>query len=118
MREFLCAPTRSEAEDRYAEGLLATYRYYWHNKAFNADLEPWVNDITEPGGITFDRVSQDRIIFGTPDDCIGQVEQWVAATGAEHIQLTIPGPGGEAQLDAIRYAGKHVVPGLKRLAGG
>lgn len=116
MREFLCAPSRSEAEDRYAEGLLATYRYYWRNGAFNAELEPWVNDITSPDQITFDQVATDRVIVGTPDDCVQQIETWARRTGAEHIQLAIPGRAGAPQVEAIRYAGEHVVQRIHDIA--
>lgn len=115
MREFLCAPTRSEAYDRYAEGLLATYRYYWQNGAFNVGLEPWAADISSPADITFEGIAEDRVIYGTPNDCVEQLERWVRETGAEHVQLTIPGPAGDAQLDAIRYAGEQVLPRVKAL---
>lgn len=91
MREFLCAPTRSEAEDRYAAGLVATYRYYWANGGFNAETEPWVNEIQSADEITFERMVKDRVIFGSPEDCAGQLEHWIAQTGAEHVQVAIPG---------------------------
>jgi len=91
MRELLCAPTRSEAHDRYAAGLVATYRYYWRNNAFNADFEPWVTRIQSEGEITFDDMIADRVIFGSADDCAGQIEHWLRETGAEHVQLAVPG---------------------------
>lgn len=119
MREFLCADTRSEAEDRYGEALLDTYRYYWTNGAFNSDLEPWVKDIGSADEITFDSIVKDRVIFGTPSDCVGQLEHWISATRADHVELVIPsGPGTgddaqQVQLAGIKLAGEEIVPRLR-----
>ena len=116
MREFLCAPTRSEAEDRYGPALVQTYRYYWLNKAFNADFEPWVNEVSNASELDFARLARDRVIWGTPEDCIGQLEAWVTGLGASHVQLAIPpraaGMSQEAQLETIRFVGEHVLPKL------
>ncbi len=117
MRELLCAPTRAEALDRFGPGLVATYRYYWANGGFNPDLEPWVRSVSTADEITLERTMPDRVIVGSPDDCIGQLEHWIRETGAEHVQLTIPGELGPldqaAQLEAIRFAGDRVVAKLR-----
>ncbi len=114
MRELLCAPTRAEAEERYGPGLLATYRYYWRNGAFNEELEPWVRDITSPDQITLDTVVSDRVIIGSAEDCAGQIEHWLNETGAEHVQLTIPGRV-ETQIADVTFTGKELVPKLKAM---
>ncbi|MDZ7727039.1 MAG: LLM class flavin-dependent oxidoreductase [Dehalococcoidia bacterium] len=115
MREFLCAPTRSEAYDRYAEGVLAQYRYYWQNGAFNAEFDPWIADIGDRSEITWDMVSGERVIYGTPDDCIGQLEHWARELGTDHIQLAVPHRRDMTpaqQLDTIRLVGEEVIPKL------
>lgn len=117
MREFLCAESRQEALDRYAEGLLAQYRYYFVNGAFNPQYEPWMATVKRPQDLTWDVVAEDRVIWGTPDDCAGQLEHWCESLGAEHVQVTIPGQAGgttrASQLEAIRLAGERVVARLR-----
>ena len=112
MRELLCAPTRSEAIDRYAEGLVRTYRYYWANKGFSAEFEHEVNAVQRAEDLTFELLAKDRAIYGSPEDCLGQLEHWINATGASHIQLTIPYAGAlataERQLETIRFVGREI----------
>ncbi len=119
MREILCAPTRSEAIDRYADGLMRTYRYYYANDGFNLGYEPWAAQVSGPGDLTFEMLAADRVIYGSPADCAGQLEHWVRALGASHVQLTVPYPPGgtsqEAQLAQIRFLGEKVVPAVRAL---
>ena len=116
MREFLCAETRQEAVDRYAEGILGTYRYYLSNGAFSEEWDPWIADLAGPAEMTFEQVAADRVIFGSPDDCAEQLEHWVQETGASHVQLTIPQASNDQPdqppLEAIRFAGEQVVARL------
>lgn len=119
MRELLCAPSRQESLDRYAQGLVATYRYYWQNKGFSAEFEHEVNAIADPADLTFELLAKDRVIHGTPADCLGQLEQWVKRVGASHVQVSVPYAfrdlSQERQLETIAYVGKELVPALNRL---
>jgi alkanesulfonate monooxygenase SsuD/methylene tetrahydromethanopterin reductase-like flavin-dependent oxidoreductase (luciferase family) len=116
MREFVVGESRQEALDRYAEGLLMTYRYYWQNKAFNEEYEASVYSVADASELTWDMLAADRVIWGTPEDCIGQIEHWCKTLGSDHIQLTIPQRGGgttqQQQLDTIALAGRTVVSKL------
>jgi len=116
MREFMVAESRQEALDRYAEGLLATYRYYYQNDAFNPDYEAWMATVSRPDDLSWELLSTDRVIWGTPEDCIAQIEHWSRELGSGHIQLAIPGQRGmtqEAQLATIRLTGETVVRRLQ-----
>ncbi|MFN0095600.1 MAG: LLM class flavin-dependent oxidoreductase [Dehalococcoidia bacterium] len=119
MREILCAPTRAEAIDRYADGLMRTYRYYFANNAFNLDYEPWAAKVSSAADLTFEMLAQDRVIYGSPADCLGQLEHWVRTLGASHVQLTVPYPPAEAtregQLRQIGYLGEALLPKLQAL---
>jgi probable F420-dependent oxidoreductase len=122
MRELLCAPTRQEAIDRYGEGLLGTYRYYWQNGGFNLDYEPHLARVTSAADLTFEMLARDRVIYGSPADCLGQLEHWVRTLGASHVQVTVPPALGnitpQAQLDTIRFLGSELVPGVHALGNG
>jgi probable F420-dependent oxidoreductase len=117
MRELLVAPTREEALDRYAEGLLAQYRYYFQNGAFIAEHEPWMKTLRDARELSWELVSRDRVIFGSPGECAEQLRDACKQLGADHVQVTIPHPRGgfdrAAQLVTIRLIGERVIPALR-----
>ena len=111
MREVLIAPSHQEAVDRYAEGLVRTYQYYWQNKAFNEDLEPWVKQIKSPDEITFEKVAKDRAIVGGPQEVAADIQRWQQETGADHLQIIIPAQGKELH-EALSLFAKEVLPAI------
>ena len=116
MRELLVAPTREEALSRYADGLLAQYRYYFQNAAFLPEREPWMRHVRDARELTWELVSADRVIWGDPEECAEQLRHACDAVGAGHVQVTIPHPRGgfdrAAQLATIRLIGERVLPRL------
>jgi probable F420-dependent oxidoreductase len=111
MREVLIAPTSQEAVARYAQGLVRTYQYYWQNKAFNEDLEPWVKEINSPDEITFERVAKDRAIVGGPAEVAADILRWQQEIGADHLQIIIPAQGKELH-EALKLFASEVSPTL------
>lgn len=114
MREILIAPSRKQALEIYGPGILATYRYYWRNGAFNTEWDAWARGITAPEQITLEAVLRDRVIAGSPAECADQLREWVAATGAEYVQLVIPARPDmpSTDPDAIALIGRELLPGL------
>jgi probable F420-dependent oxidoreductase len=119
MREMLVAETREEALDRYADGLLAQYRYYFQNQAFIAEYEPWMKTVRNARDLTWELVSNERVIWGSPSDCAEQIRSWCKALGSDHMQVTLPHPKGgwtrAGQLETIRLIGERVIPKLRGL---
>lgn len=115
MREILIARSREEALDTYGAGILATYRYYWRNGAFNTEWDDWARAISAPAQITLEGVLRERVIAGSPAECATQVREWADATGAEYVQLVIPARTGAASTDreAIDLIGREVLPALQ-----
>ena len=92
------------------------YRYYWQNHAFNQDYEAWMREVRSPADLTWEMLSADRVIWGSPEDCAGQIEHWCKSVGSSHIQVTIPSRGPmnqEAQIAAIRLTGSRVIAKLR-----
>lgn len=117
MRPLALGPTREAAFETYAGAAVSTYRYYWRNGAMNADLEPWLKKVTADAQLTWENLSPDRVIFGTPDDCIAATGRWFAATGSDYLILSIsPGGGGDrwaAMREAIALFGREVIPAFR-----
>jgi len=116
MREILIARSRAEALEAYGEGILATYRYYWRNGAFNMEWDDWARAITAPEQMTLEDALRERVIVGSPDECAAQVRAWAEATNADYVQLVIPARRGEASTnhEAIDLIGREVLPALQR----
>ncbi len=117
MREMLVAETRDEALERYADGLLAQYRYYFQNQAFLAEHEPWMKSVRDARELTWELVSKDRVIWGSPGDCAEQILHWCEELRSDHMQVTIPHARGgwtrAGQLATIRLIGERVIPKLR-----
>ena len=126
MRELLIGETRQEAFDRYSAGLLAQYRYYWQNGAFNPDYETWMAQVNDARDLTWELLAKDRVIWGSPEDCVEQLRHWCAELDCSHVQVTVPHPraaqsGGTTktgwtragQLAAIQLIGERLVPALR-----
>ena len=117
MREILCAPSRELAMERYGAGLEATYRYYWDNDAFVLDWDEHIEAGETFEAIGLDRLMQNRVIVGNPEECVLQLQHWNDRLGADHVQLIVP-PGRQAQglddrLAAIRMLGEEVAAPLR-----
>ncbi len=117
MRSLAIGNTRAAAADVYAESAVAGFRYYWRHGALNADLEPWLRGIASDTELNWENLAPGRIIHGTPDDCVRQLQQWFAATGGDYVILSIsPGPGRDRYLEmkaAMDLFGREVIPALR-----
>ncbi len=132
MRELLIGETRQEAFDRCSAGLLAQYRYYRQNGAFNPEHETWMAQVQEAHELTWELLARDRVIWGAPEECAEQLRHWCVALDCSHVQVTVPhrraahavlhstktGSGKTGwtragQLAAIRLIGDRLLPALR-----
>jgi probable F420-dependent oxidoreductase len=118
MREIMIAKSRKAALEEYGQGILATYRSYWRNGAFNTDWDPWARSLGSADDMTVEDAIRDRVVAGTPDDCIAQIREWTAAIGADYVQLIIPGHRDTqgTNVEALELIGREVLPGLAATA--
>jgi alkanesulfonate monooxygenase SsuD/methylene tetrahydromethanopterin reductase-like flavin-dependent oxidoreductase (luciferase family) len=58
--------------------------------------------------------AQDRLIAGTPDDCIEQILRWHDAVRADHLLLVLSGAttGPDGTRAAVELFGREVLPTL------
>ncbi|MCC7363040.1 MAG: LLM class flavin-dependent oxidoreductase [Dehalococcoidia bacterium] len=114
MRPLGIAASRERAMELYAESNVATYRYYWRNGALNADLEPWLREITGESQLTWENLGPERVILGDPADCIEQIRSWFDATGSDYMIFSISPRGGAGSWAetkaAIELFGREVIP--------
>ncbi len=114
MRQVALAGSRDEARRLYGQAVAAMWRYYWHNRSFNYNLEPHWLEIEGPDDVTFDLAAPDRVLWGSPEDCREQLQRWLSATAADYVILAFtPSPGGHrALLDTVRLFADRVIAPL------
>jgi probable F420-dependent oxidoreductase len=105
-REGFVAPTREEAIRRYEAGLLSTHRYYWRHGSYYPDIK-------KEEDLDLARISLERLILGSPDDCVERIQTWHREVGADYFLIRFRHPGGPAHpqvLEALELFGREVIP--------
>jgi probable F420-dependent oxidoreductase len=111
MRDAWVAETRQRAEAEYGPEVLAAYKYYWKNDSLS------FRQNRSEAEFTVEKMTSDRIILGSPEEVVDQLQRWREMTDAEMIifrlrQAHSGGPPHEQIMRAIRLFGERVIPKL------
>ena len=77
--------------------------------------DDYIRDVKTPEDLTFDIAAKDRLIAGSPEQCLEQLQQWKEAVEPDYLMLRMRQPGGPSQaetLEDIRLFGEKVIPNL------
>lgn len=109
LREAWVSESQDAAREEYGPAVLAKHRKYYRRGAYEA----FADELQSEDDITIDWLEGERILMGSPEDLIRQIEKWHAATGAEWFLLRFSLPGGPSHdqiLNALRLFGRRVIP--------
>ena len=109
LKEAWIGESFAAAREQCGPAVLAKHRKYYRRGAYEA----FAADLRSEEDLTLDWLTGERVLLGSPEDCIRQIEQWHAATGADWFILRFSLPGGpthEQILDAMRLFGRRVIP--------
>ncbi len=111
MRDAWVASSREEAERVYGPEVMTAYKYYWRNQALA------FQGIESEAAFTLENLAQDRLILGTPDECVQQLHRWRGALGTTYIVMRLRhahsgGPPHTEIMQAIELFGSRVLPQL------
>jgi alkanesulfonate monooxygenase SsuD/methylene tetrahydromethanopterin reductase-like flavin-dependent oxidoreductase (luciferase family) len=112
MRDAVIADSMAEAEAESAPTMV-THRFYYKYGAYVPD--DYIKDVRSPEDFTFKIAAKDRLIVGSPKDCLVQLQVWKETIRPDYLILRIRQPGGplhEKALHAIRVFGESVIPRL------
>jgi alkanesulfonate monooxygenase SsuD/methylene tetrahydromethanopterin reductase-like flavin-dependent oxidoreductase (luciferase family) len=112
MRDAVIADSMAAAEAERAPTMV-THRFYFHHGAYVPD--DYLKDVKRAEDLTFKITAKDRLIVGSPRDCLDQLGIWNEAVRPDYLILRIRQPGGpshEKTLQAIRTFGESVIPRL------
>ncbi len=85
---------------------------FFESGRFNAQWEPWVRTAGDEEW-TYERVAPNRVIAGTPDEVIAEIERYRREVGCEYIVFYFrhpTGPDHRATMRCIELFGKEVIP--------
>jgi probable F420-dependent oxidoreductase len=111
MRDAWVAETHQQAEEEYGPEVLTAYRYYWKSDSLT------FQGARSEAEFTLQTMGPDRIILGSPEEVVDQLQRWRDVTGAEMFILRLRqahsgGPPHDKILRAIRLFGDKVLPKL------
>lgn len=106
-----------ELLDVWAPKLVEDWRFYFNlglfsSGRFNPKAEAWIGEVTSAEDITFDKLSEDRVIAGSPEQVQASLDSAVEKLDPEGVALRFRyphGPSHEATLRSIRLFGEKVI---------
>ena len=84
-----------------------------------ADREPFLADVKSEADFRFDRHRIDRLIVGSPEDCIESIRKFDEVLDLDYLIMSFrvaQGPSFEEELECIRRFGREVIPAFKSVA--
>lgn len=90
-----------------------THRFYFQYGAYVPD--EYLKDIKRPEDLSFTKCAKDRLVVGSPEDCLDQLAQWKEEIRPDYVIIRFRQPGGPSHqktLEAIRRFGEKVIPKL------
>jgi probable F420-dependent oxidoreductase len=114
MRDAWVAPTRREAVEEAAPHLLGMFRYYWRNRAFVTEGDPVLEGVTDESQLAFERLAEDRVFLGSPEDCAEQIRRWQEAIAPDGVVLRLrqahaSGPPHAKIMTALKTFGEEII---------
>jgi|TARA_Y100000031_G_scaffold127450_1_gene145125 alkanesulfonate monooxygenase SsuD/methylene tetrahydromethanopterin reductase-like flavin-dependent oxidoreductase (luciferase family) len=92
------------------------WMYFKEVPRFIASLEPTLQNVHSEEDFTFENHHIDRLIVGTPQECIATIRRMQKEIGMDYLILTFryaTGPDHESHLECIRRFGEEVIPAFR-----
>ena len=111
MRDAWVADGLEDAARVYGPEVMDAYKYYWRNGAAA------FQGIESEDAFQFENMYKDRIVAGTPEECVADFRRWSEAVGSDYFLLRLRhahsgGPPHTEIMKAIERFGRDVIPHL------
>lgn len=121
LRDAWISENRAEVERVWWPHVQAYHLFYlnldfFSSGRFNAQWEPWVKEVKSDTERTFERIAPNRLIYGTPEDVIADVQRYQHALDCQYMIFTLrhpTGPSHQETMKCIELFGKEVSPRCK-----
>lgn len=114
MRTGAIAARREELEASWLPGVVEMQLGYWRAGAQGRDPDGVFGRLERGEAVPLPEFARDRVIAGTPDDCVEQIHRWQEAVAPDHLLLGLSGAerGPAGLRDAIALFGREVLPAI------
>lgn len=112
MRDCVIGKDRKDAIARSGP-MLKKHRWYFGNGAYAMD--DYLKDVKKPEDLTFDLLTKERLIAGSPQECLEQLQRARDEIQPDYLILRMRQATGPAQpeaLEEMRMFGENVIPHL------
>ncbi|MYW04694.1 F420-dependent oxidoreductase, partial [Streptomyces sp. SID3343] len=105
----------------YVDGLLA----HWRESAEDAGEKDLIRRLDAGEDVSAEEIAHDRLLWGAPEDVIGQITRYRELTGSEHVHAAFGAglPAGDSSVstrgsydelaEMIRLFGREVIPAFR-----
>jgi alkanesulfonate monooxygenase SsuD/methylene tetrahydromethanopterin reductase-like flavin-dependent oxidoreductase (luciferase family) len=118
MRDGWVADSLDEVERVWWPHIRAKHWFYFKEApAWVLDREPFLADVRQEADFKFDKHHIDRLIVGTPDECIATIRKFHDTLGDHYLVMGLrmpSGPSHQEELRCIRRFGEEVIPAFRR----
>lgn len=114
MRSICIGVSVAEAREKYESVVVDRLRSYWDWNYLNARYDPWIKQISTAAEVTWELSTKNRMIVGSPEDCIREIHRWRQEVGCDYMmtEFLLPTAGRSRVLEDIRFFGFKVIPRL------
>ena len=117
-RDCWVADSPASVRADWAGWLVEDWRFYFNlglfsSGRFNPAAENWIRNVRSSDDITYDLLSEDRVLAGTPDEVIEKLGRAIERLEPRGVALRFRYPGGpchEKTLSALRLFAEEVMP--------
>lgn len=117
LRDGWVADSLAEVERVWWPCIRAEHWFYFKQiPRWVADREPFLANVTQESDFRFSEHRIDRLVAGSPDDCIAAVQKFQQALGMDYLIMSFrmaAGPSHEEELRCIRRFGRDVIPAFR-----
>jgi probable F420-dependent oxidoreductase len=120
LRDAWVAESAAEVERVWWPAIRPYHLFYmglgfFESGRFNTEWEPWLRTLGEDEW-TFDRIAPDRLIAGSPDEVVDEIQRYQETVGCDHLVLSLRhpiGPDHDQVMECIRRFGEEVLPRIR-----
>lgn len=80
---------------------MVMHKFYFKNGVYSLDKDKHLEHIKDPEELTFEILAKDRLITGSPEQCLEQLQMWNDVIQPDYIMLRMRQPGGPPQAEAL-----------------
>ena len=119
LRDGWVADSLEEVERTWWPCMRSEHWFYFQQvPRWVAEREPFLEGIAKEEDFKFENHRIDRLIVGSPEDCIESIRKFQEVLGMDYLILSFRvalGPSFEQEIECIRRFGAEVIPAFKKV---